>query len=374
MKILHVISGGDTGGAKTHVISLLKELQKRISVDLVCFMESDFTEEAKRANINIQIFKQKTRLDFAAVKKVVLKIKQENYDIIHCHGARANFISLMLKARCRKPIVTTIHSDYKLDFQGDFFKNLVFTNINSFSLKFIDYYIGVSQSFKEMMVERGFPTERIYSVYNGIDFDKELQFISKEEFFRKHAIPLEKNIIYVGIMGRLHPVKGHEVFLTAAHEAHKKNKNLRFLIAGDGEEESKLREQIKALGMESIVHLTGFISNPFDFFNAVDINTLTSYSESFPYVILEGALLKKPTISSNVGGIKDMLINGKTGYVFDIADSGALGEKILELAGSEEKRVLMGNGLYEIVKEKYSTKNMAEEHMEIYKDIIKRSK
>ncbi len=374
MKILHVISGGDTGGAKTHVISLLKELQKNISVDLVCFMESDFTHEAKKQNINIEIFNQKTRLDLSAVNKAINKIEKENYDIIHCHGARANFISLMLKAKTKKPIVTTIHSDYKLDFKGDFFKNIVYTNVNAFSLKFIDYYIGVSKSFKLMMVERGFPEEKIYSVYNGIDIDEEIAFISKENFFKKHNIPLNEDEVYVGIMGRLHPVKGHQIFLQAAHRAYKKNKNLRFLIAGDGEEREKLEEQIKNLGMDKVVHLIGFVSKPYDFFNAVDINTLTSYSESFPYVILEGALLKKPTISSDVGGIKDMLINGKTGYVFDIADSKTLSEEILELANSKEKRIRIGEALYQMVRDNYSTKNMAEKHIEIYTDIIKRSK
>ena len=182
MRILHVISGGDIGGAKTHVISLLKELKKNITVDLVCFMDSDFTEEARNQHINIEVFKQKTRLDITAVKKVINKISRENYDIIHCHGARANFISLMLKAACRKPIVTTIHSDYLLDFKGDFLKNIVYTNINSISLKFIDYYIGVSESFKSMMIDRGFPGDRIYSVYNGVALDGDIQYIPREEF------------------------------------------------------------------------------------------------------------------------------------------------------------------------------------------------
>lgn len=374
MKILHIISGGDTGGAKTHVINLIKELQKTMAVDLVCFMDSSFTEEARNQKINLEVFKQKTRLDLSAVKKVIDKINREKYDILHCHGARANFISLLLKLKCKTPIVTTIHSDYKLDFQSHFLKNIVYTNVNAFSLKYIDYYIGVSESFRKMMIDRGFPKQRVYAVYNGVIRDNEVDFISRKDFFSKYKIASNGNEIFVGIMGRLHPVKGHGVFLKAAKRAYAENKKLRFLIAGDGEEEGKLVNLIDKLGLGDVTRLLGFIENPFDFFNAIDINTLTSFSESFPYVILEGALCKKPIISSNVGGIGDLVIDGVNGYVFEVDDSMTLSNRMLELAESEEKRRTMGENLYKMVIDRYTVKNMAEQHLKIYEDIIERSK
>ncbi|QEK11449.1 glycosyltransferase [Crassaminicella thermophila] len=370
MKVIHVISGGDIGGAKTHVISLLKELKNRIDVDLVCFMEATFSEEAKKNGINTEVIVQKGRWDIGAVKKLADKIKTKKYDIIHCHGARANFIAILLKLFCSVPTVTTIHSDYRLDFQGDIFKNIVFKNINAFSLRFIDYYIGVSNSFKDMMIERGFPKDKVYSVYNGISFDEKISCINKEEFYKKYGIPYEKDSIYVGIMGRLHPVKGHEVFLDGAALAYKKNKDLRFLIAGDGEEEERLKEYARKLNIDHVTHFLGFMKNPYDFFNAIDINTLTSYSESFPYVILEGAIMKKPIISSRVGGIEDMIFNGDTGYVFEKGDFKSLGDRILSLAQSKEMRFKIGNNLYNFVKENFSTKNMADQHIKIYEKII----
>lgn len=371
MKIIHVISGGDTGGAKTHVISLLKELQKQIDVDLVCFMEGVFAEETRKNGINTQVILQRSRFDLSAVKKLANKIKLEKYDLIHCHGARANFIGIMLKFFCKVPIVTTIHSDYRLDFKGEFFKNIIFTNINALSLRFLDYYIGVSDNFKKMMIERGFKEESIYAIYNGISFEEEKKYISREEFFNKYNIPHTKNEIYVGIMGRLHPVKGMEIFLDGAALAFKKNNNLRFLIAGDGEEEEKLKKYAKDLKIDHVTHFLGFMQNPYDFFNAIDINTLTSYSESFPYVILEGAVMKKPIISSKVGGVEDMIFNGDTGYVFEIGDSNTLSEKILLLSNSKEECFKIGKQLYDFVKANFSTKHMADQHIKIYENIMK---
>ncbi len=372
MKILHVISGGDTGGAKTHVINLLKELQKRIEVDLVCFMEGVFSKEARFNHISIEVIPQKNRLDLSAIKKLVKKINHEKYDIIHCHGARANFVSIPLKFFCQVPIVTTIHSDYRLDFQGDFFKNIIFTNTNAVALRFMDYYIGVSNNFKKMMIERGFPKNRVYAVYNGIAFDQEIHYIEKNDFYKKHRIPYTGKEIFVGIMGRLDPVKGHTIFLEAAARAYHQNHNLRFLIAGNGEEEKKLKDYAKKLEIADVTYFLGFIDHPYDFFNAVDINTLTSYSESFPYVILEGAMLKKPTISSKVGGIEDILFDGDTGYIFEKEDYDTLSKRILELAVEKEQRLKLGENLYSFVKNHFSTKHMADQHIHIYQEIIKK--
>lgn len=370
MKILHVISGGDRGGAKTHVINLLKELKKNIEVDLVCFMEDVFSQEARKEKINIEVIPQKTRFDINAVKKLVEKINIGKYDVIHCHGARANFIGALIKPFCKTPIVTTIHSDYKLDFKDNFLKDIVFTNINSISLRAIDYYIGVSDSFKTMMVERNFPKEKVYTVYNGISFDDEIDYLERKAFLKSFEVDYSEEYIYVGIMGRLHPVKGHKVFLEGAKKAYDENKNLRFLIAGNGEEEENLKEYSKELGIEKVTYFLGFLNNPYDFFNAIDINTLTSYSESFPYVILEGAILKKPTISSDVGGIKDMIKDRVTGCIFAKGDSDFLSKKIIELANYDELRKELGLNLYNFIKSNYSTKHMAKMHMEVYSKII----
>ncbi|MEW9121221.1 MAG: glycosyltransferase [Thermotaleaceae bacterium] len=374
LKILHVISGGDTGGAKTHVIALLTKLKQKVNVDLVCFMEGVFTEEAKSNGIHTIIYSQRNRFDIFSIVKLSHRINREKYDLIHCHGARANFVAMFLKLLCKVPIVTTIHSDYKLDFQSNLFKKIVFTNMNALSLRFMDYYIGVSNSFKNMMIERGFPEHKVFTVYNGIEIKEKIDHISREAFFNKYGISYNKPHIYVGIIARLHPVKGHRIFIGAAVKAYEKNKNLRFIIAGDGAEEGRLKEYVKQLGMEHVIYFVGFIDNPYDYFNAIDINTLTSFSESFPYVLLEGAMMKKATIASRVGGIRDIIIDGKTGYGFEPGDINGLSDCILQLTASEEKRTTMGINLYDHLVENFSIEKMIDTHITIYREILKDEK
>ena len=193
MKVLHLISGGDTGGAKTHVINLLQELNKRIDVKIICFMKAEFYYEAKEKGINIQVYEQKKRYDLSIIKRLLEEIRKEGYDLIHCHGARANFITYVLKKFYDIPAVTTIHSDYKLDFKGNFYKNLIYKNLNYFSLKGIDYYIGVSESFREMLIDRKFDPDRVMTVYNGINIQEVEAAKINENFLEEHGIITDEN-------------------------------------------------------------------------------------------------------------------------------------------------------------------------------------
>ncbi|SDZ36629.1 Glycosyltransferase involved in cell wall bisynthesis [Proteiniborus ethanoligenes] len=372
MKILHLISGGDTGGAKTHVLALLSQLQKQIDVKIICLMKEDFYYEAKERGINIEVFQQRKRYDLFVVKRIINEIKTDGYEIIHCHGARANFVASLVKLRYKIPVVTTIHSDYKLDFQDNTYKNLVYTKINSLALKFMDYYIGVSDSFKSMLINRGFNPDLVFTVYNGIDMSLPNKITNKHEFLERYNIIAEEDTILIGILARLHPVKGIDVLLKGAKRVLVKRQNVKFLIGGDGAEDEKLKELAEGLGIRENIHFLGFINEPNSFFNMIDINTVTSYSESFPYVIMEGGAFKKPIVASNVGGIGDLVIQGETGFLFEAGDDEGLAEQLMKLIDNEDLRRKLGEELYKAVREKYSAESMANSHITIYRKILDR--
>lgn len=372
MKILHLISGGDTGGAKTHVLSLLSELQKKIDVKIICFMKEDFYYEAKERGINIEVYEQKKRYDLSVIKRLLSEIKQEKYDIIHCHGARANFMASLLKFFNKVPTITTIHSDYKLDFKDNPYKNLVYTKINTLALKFMDYYIGVSESFKKMLIDRGFNSDRIFTVYNGVEMDQMKELTEPSEFLKRYNITVDKETVLIGILARLHPVKGVDVLIKGAKKVVDNRPNVKFLIGGDGTESPVLKELTKELGLEDNVHFLGFVNDTSSFFNCIDINTITSYSESFPYVIMEGGVFKRPIVASNVGGIGDLVIEGETGLLFEAGDYEKLAAQLIKLIDNVELRKRLGENLYDAVSKNYSAESMANKHITIYKQILNR--
>lgn len=373
MKVLHLISGGDTGGAKTHIISLIKELDKLIDAKVICFIEDTFYYDALKAGINIEVFEQKKRWDMSVINRLKNEIDREGYDIIHCHGARANFIGVFLKRKAKKPILTTIHSDYKLDFKDNFYKRIVYTAINSLALKKFDYYIAISDTFKEMLINRGFNGNKIFVVYNGIDLDGEMNYVTRKEFLSRYNISEEDKII-VGIIARLDLVKDHETFIKAAKIVIEQREDVLFLIAGTGNEEKRLKALVEEMGLENQIFFLGFVKDQYSFFNAIDINVLTSVSESFPYVILEGARLKKTIISTEVGGINQLIKNGHNGWLINVGDREALANKIVFFAENRDKIDEMGENLFKTVEKNFSSRKMAENHVKIYKEILENEK
>lgn len=368
-KVLHLISGGDTGGAKTHIFTLMKGLSGKVDTKIICFIKDTFYDEAKDRGIDIEVYPQEKRWDLSVVSKLSDEIKNGKYDLVHAHGARANFICMFLKKKINVPMVTTVHSDYMLDFKDSFYKNLIYTTLNKMSLKKFDHYICVSDNFKKMLVDRGFDKNKIHVLYNGIDIDEKTLYIPKTAFLEKYKINYNGEFL-VGIAARLDKVKDHETFIKACKETLEINPDIIFLIAGDGDEQKKLEEMAKSFGIEKNIYFLGFVRDKYSFFNAIDVNVLTSISESFPYVILEAAMLSVPTVSTKTGGIPEIIKDDYTGYLFPVGNYKSLSRYLLDLYDKRDKLRELGDNIKREVVEKYSHLSMGERQKEIYDEIL----
>ena len=151
VRVLHLISGGDSGGAKTHVLSLLRDLNDNIDADLVCYMEADFSKEAREMGIPTRVFPGSFGV---GLKKTREAIENGNYDIIHCHGSRANLTGALLKRHFDIPFISTVHSDYKLDYLGRPLAAMTYGRLNKLALHHMDYRVCVSDSMRQTLIDR----------------------------------------------------------------------------------------------------------------------------------------------------------------------------------------------------------------------------
>lgn len=367
MKVMHLISGGEMGGSKTHVLSLVQALQKKIDITLMCLMAGDFFNEGRKMGLNIGTLQQRKRYQLHTVFELGRLLRREGYTLLHCHGPRANFYGALIRKLYKIPALTTIHSDFLLDFQHNFYQHKVYTTLNTLALKTFDGYFAVSENFKEMLVSRGFPADKITVIYNGLDFDAPVKTVSRQEFLKKHGLNIPEEAKIVGILARLHPIKGLDIFLQGAKTVAEAELDTHFLIGGDGERRDRLLALRDKLGLKDRVHFAGHISDPLPFMQALDINTLTSYSESLPYVLLEGALLRKPSVSSDVGGIRKLIIDGETGLLFPAGDAAAFAGRLLTLLRNGELAKQLGENLYRHARENFSLAKLAAVHTEVYK-------
>ncbi|MGE5613119.1 MAG: polysaccharide pyruvyl transferase CsaB [Bacillota bacterium] len=370
MRIVHIIGGGDIGGAKTHVLYLLKELSRRIDVKLISLRPGIFSDDARAMGIDVTVVKSGNI--FSDIRKVTDIIIKGGYDIVHSHGAKANVFSLAARRRAGLPTVTTVHSDYRLDYMHSLPKHLTIGLTNSVVLRFIDNYIAVSGNFQDMLVRRKFNPLNIYVLYNGMDFSVPRVEYSRQRLIDKHGLDIKDDDIIVGIAARLYPVKSIDTIIRTARIVKERNPKVKFLIGGDGEDRRRLEAMAAGLGLKDTVFFLGWLDDPNELMSSIDISVLTSVSESFPYSVLEGAKFKKATISTKVGGIPDLIENGVNGYLFDHGDEARFAELILELAGDKQKRKAMGERLYEKALKNFSVEAMANTQIDIYNSILEK--
>ena len=370
MKIIHLISGGDVGGAKTHVHSLLHGLAKTETVQLVCFMEGPFAEEARALGIPTTVIKSHNLL--SDCKKLADFVRQGGYEVIHCHGSRANMMGALLRRRLPVPVVTTVHSDYRLDYLGRPIHRLTFGTINTIALRFLDYYIGVSDSMARLLISRGFDPKRMFSIYNGVDFTPVTPQLDREAFFEKIGLQAEPDSVVFGIAARISPVKDMTTLVQAFSQAVRECPSIRLVIAGDGEQAEEIRQLAANTCPAGSVVFAGWLSDTDSFYNAIDVNLLTSLSETFPYALTEGARMHCATIASRVGGVPDLIEHGVHGLLFEARDAGTLARHMLMMATDTPARQQMQQALYERASRDYSFEATVQRQIEIYQAILRR--
>ncbi len=372
MKVIHLISGGDTGGAKTHVHSLLHGLEGKVELTLVCFMEGPFAQEARELGIPTVVLPGHNIFRvFRRLKRMVL---DGNYDIIHCHGARGNMMGSLLRRRTKLPVITTVHSDYRLDYLGRVFSRLTYGTINTIALRLLDYRIGVSDAMVDLLISRGFDANKLFSIYNGLDFTPRSAVMDRATFFRSVGMDADETNVVIGIAARLNPVKDIPTLVRAFAKAYAQRPELRLLIAGDGEQMAELKTLATDLGVADKVCFAGWLNDVDSFYHAIDINTLTSLSETFPYSLTEGARAALPTIASRVGGVPYLIDHGANGLLFDAGDTDALAAHMVTLAADADLRQRMGKNLYQKAKETYSLDATVNHQIEIYSAVLRREK
>lgn len=368
MKVIHLISGGDTGGAKTHVYSLLRYLNQIIDVQLVCFKSGSFAEGAEELGIPTRV------LDtgfFHSLHILSNEIRSGNYDLVHCHGAKANLMGALLRLRLKIPVISTVHSDYRLDYLGRPLANLTYGTLNKISLRHLDYRVCVSDPIRQRLIDRGYEPNRLFSIYNGLDFSHKIPKTDRKAYFESFGYSVTDDDIIAGIAARLDPVKDIPTLLRAVAQARKACPNLRLAIAGEGNERMNLKALAQELGIAEHVFFLGWITDLDSFYGALDINTLTSLSETFPYALTEGARAHLATVASDVGGVPVLIQNEVTGLLFEPGDVRMLAACLARFGLDADYRKRMGDALYEYGRRNFSEEATGLRQLEIYNAIFR---
>lgn len=369
MKVIHLISGGDTGGAKTHVHSLLQNLSRGMDITLVCFRDGPFAREAAELGIETRVCSGGF---FSALREVRRMIAEEGFELVHTHGSRANLAGAMLRSTCGRPVVSTIHSDYRLDYMGRPLAAATYGVLNVLALRRIKYHVGVSDAMRDLLISRRFPRETTFAIYNGLDFSREPKRHDRAAFCARVGADVAPGDIVVGAAARLDPVKDLATLVRGFAAAREGHPELKLIIAGEGPERPALEALAEELGVRGAVTLAGWLDDMEEFYSALDINSLSSLSETFPYALTEGAAYRLPTVASAVGGIPRLIEDGKTGFLFAPGDWEKLGARLAQLASDPGLRERLGAAVHERAAREFSVEATCREQRAVYEEILER--
>ncbi|MBA2733124.1 MAG: glycosyltransferase [Acidobacteria bacterium] len=217
--------------------------------------------------------------------------------------------------------------------------------------------VANAEAVRRDLIEEGVFTEKIVTIYNGLDSHRvaSAPLLKRKQALISFNLPLEENRRFVTIVANLRlPVKDHPTFLRAAKLVREAIPNAGFIIAGEGELLGSMRELSAQLKLESDVFFTGRCSDVPALLSISDVCVLSSRAEGFSNSILEYMAAGRAVVTTDVGGAREAVVEGETGYIVPIGDSHKMAERIIALLGDSDMAREMGERGRRIVEQKFS--------------------
>jgi len=226
--------------------------------------------------------------------------------------------------------------------------------------------IAVSEATKRDWVRRThIPAARVVTIHNGIDPEKFQRQRIRAEARLQLGLP-EKSLL-VGGLGRLDEAKGFEYLLTAAARLRSEFPSLVVVIAGDGPLRKPLEATASQLGISQVVRFLGFQQDVQSVLDALDLFALPSLCEACPYAVLEAMATELPVVGATVGGVPELMVEGKTGLLVPPRDADRLAAALRTVLKDAELRNRMGIAGRERVIRNFQEQDMVRETIDLYR-------
>jgi len=365
-KVLHIITRFIRGGADENTLITAAGNAKKYDVTLAFGSEynSDFLDEAKNEKIKIKILRNLRHNKFLsypfAFFEILSFLKKEKFDIVHTHTSEAGFLGRIAAKIAGVPIIVhTVHGTSFTEHRS-FIMNKIAVCFERFCAGFTDKIISNSEALTEEYLSRKIgKSEKYATVASGINLKR---FSPK---------PLPKNkIVTFAFAGRLAEQKGVMNLVLAAKKLEKEK--LKIIIAGGGELREKIEHKIKELGIKNISML-GEVKNIVPVIESADAVVVPSLWEGTPRIIYEAMAVGRAVIASDVHGVKNQVIDKKTGLLVSPGDADELSEKMLLLAKNPEMRKSMGLAAAEASK-KFGHENLVNGVEDVYFQLLKQKR
>ncbi|GED32592.1 glycosyltransferase [Brevibacillus centrosporus] len=373
LRVLHVIGGGEFGGAEQHILNLVSTFSvEEVEVAVVCFYDSLFASKLRQAGITVFTLNQFGRFDLRLLRALRNTFHAFQPAIIHTHGVKANFFSRLAARGLRVPMLTTVHSSLRYDYSSPLAYAIV--NLMERSTRqWNQHYIAISEALASILREQGVASRDISVIYNGMDLSPYRQHQLREEDRTRLRTEWElpQDAFVFATVARFVPVKGLPVLVDAFSKFAANTASSPYLVlVGDGPEREGLEAQVRKLGLEARVRFAGFRQDIPACLHACDAFVHSSFYEGLGYTIIEAMASEVPVIASNVGGVKEFVFHEDTGLVVEPGDPSALSGAMEKLLNSPELSDAMVQRALSRVERSFTIEKMTEQIVSLYRKML----
>jgi len=387
-KILHIITRLDMGGSAQNTLLTCLKLSRKYEMVLVCGLsqESNMTDSERgavkglindaRANgvTIVQIPSLLRRIspvnDIRALYDLVRIIKTVKPDVVHTHTSKAGILGRMAAKIARVPII--VHTPHGHVFFGHFgpIPSRIFLWVERFFAPLTDRVVALtdreSRDYTDLDV---YPGEKLVKIHSGVDVKKFKQ-VPVGAVEKKRSLGLNQNVLVVGFIGWLLPIKGPMHLLKAMEDVWQDHDDTILVFIGKGDLDVDLRAEALKAGASGRVNFLGWRNDIDEILPIFDIFVLPSLNEGMGRVLVEAMAAGKPIVASNVGGIPDLVENDHNGLLVPPGDEKALAAAIRQLINDPEKAKLMGQSGRERCRQ-FSLEGMVAKLDNLYEGLLK---
>ena len=326
--------------------------------------------------------------DFEAYRKMVTLIREFKPDIVHTHASKAGTIGRLAASNLNVPVIVhTFHGHVFHSYFGKA-KTLMYKNIERNLARKSSRIIAISEKQKTelCLVHRICRPEKIRVIPLGFDLLRftEGMDVKRLQFRARYGVLDDE--LAIGIIGRLVPVKNHKLFLESVKKVlDNTSRKVRFFIIGDGEDRLRIEAMAKDLGIPYSDAMISSERTPLTFTSwikeidmacaGLDIIALTSLNEGTPVSLIEAQAANKPIVSTNVGGIENVVVEGVTALLcHSKTDAEQFSKLLLQLVENDELRESMSQVGWEHVKNKFHYTRLIRDTVELYNELLSEPK
>ena len=393
-RVLHVVNRLNLGGITSYAAQLSKFLAPDFESMVAAGMKDD--TEASSEFILKDLGLEPTYItdmyrpihptkDFSAYQQIKQLIHDFKPDIVHTHAAKAGALGRLAAAECKVPVV--IHTFHGHVFHSYFgpIKTRFFLELERRLANISTRLIALSNIQKRELAQeyKVAGTDKIEVIPLGFDLSRfQTEQVNKRIEFRQ-AYHVADDEIAIGIIGRLVPIKNHNLFLESLKQlTQKTSKKIRAFIVGDGEERVHIEQLAHQLNLDyacslqandskkATITFTSWIKDVERVYAGIDIVALSSLNEGTPVSLIEAQAANKPIVSTEVGGVADVVIPNHTALLSPSGDAAHFANNLLKLVESDILRHQMGVSGQQFVNEKFSDTRFVADMGDMYDRLL----